>query len=78
MFIKLQTRPVDLEEQIKALAPWGQYYKFDYADAKACLAKKGTLIISDQNGVHGAHPQMQGKERMLIMMNLSSAKIVPR
>lgn len=52
--------------------------EYAYIDAFPCIAKKGTLIITDQNGVHGAHPQGKGKERMLIMLNLSESKITPK
>lgn len=41
---------------------------YEYSDALPCIAKKGTLVISDQSGVHGAHPQKDGHERMLLMM----------
>jgi hypothetical protein len=49
--------------------------EYSYDDTQKNLAKKGTLIISDQNGVHGAFPQEKGRERMLIMLNFSRNKI---
>lgn len=51
---------------------------YDYDEAHACLGERGTLIISDQNGVHGAHPQPIDKERILLMLNYSKHKIDPR
>jgi len=51
---------------------------FSYDDATPCFGKKGTLIISDQSGVHGAHPQPESAERVLLMFNLSSSKIIPK
>ncbi len=51
---------------------------FSYDDALKCIAKRGTLIISDQNGVHGAFPQEKGKERMLLMLNFSRHRIEPK
>lgn len=51
---------------------------YTYDEATPCIAKKGTLIITDQNGVHGAHPQPEDRERVLLMMNFSERKIVPK
>ncbi len=52
--------------------------EFSYADAMPCLATRGTLVISDQNGVHGAHPQPEDRERLLLMMNFSATRIVAK
>jgi hypothetical protein len=60
----------------------GNYFsdmrEYDYNDTQKNLGKKGTLIISDQNGVHGAYPQAEGRSRMLVMLNFSNMRIVPR
>jgi len=33
------------------------------------LGKKGTLIISNQNGIHRGYPQKNGKERVAVILN---------
>jgi|SRR6185437_10351079 len=33
------------------------------------LGKKGTLIISNQNGIHRGYPQQKGKERVALVLN---------
>lgn len=36
---------------------------------KNCIAEKGTLILSSQNGIHRGLPQEKGKERVALIMN---------
>ena len=33
------------------------------------LGKKGTLIVSNQNGIHRGYPQKKGKERVALVIN---------
>lgn len=43
-------------------------------DAEPMLGDKGTLIISDQTGVHRGTPQEQGRERMLLTIRYRRQK----
>ena len=42
---------------------------FNKKEIYKCIAKKGTLIISCQDGYHRGHPQEKNKERYLITIN---------
>jgi len=43
---------------------------FDPRKAYPILGKKGTMIISDQSGIHIGFPQVEGEERLMAVMNL--------
>ena len=44
-------------------------YFLDTSNAFPILGKRGTLVISDQGGIHRGHPQEEGKQRMVAVLN---------
>jgi len=44
-------------------------YFYEYQNAYPVLGIKGTLVISDQSGIHRGHPQAEGHERIVAVMN---------
>ncbi len=62
-------------ENIENNYPLTDMRQFSYDDATPCFGKKGTLVITDKNGVHGAYPQSDNQDRMLIMLNYGSQRI---
>ncbi len=50
-------------------APQTDAYFFDPRNVFPILGKRGTLVISEQGGIHRGHPQVKGKERLVGVMN---------
>src|ERR1700756_1878046 len=43
--------------------------KYNKRNEIIALGKKGSLIISNQNGIHRGYPQQKGKERVALVLN---------
>ena len=54
---------------LNAKREWGEISHYDKKKLWPVVSKKGTLILSDQTGIHRGLPQQNGKLRVALVLN---------